>query len=97
MKLYAAFLLLLLIVLQYKFWFDEGGYFHNQGLEKQIEALREENEQLKKRNRALARKILLVKEDPNEIEALARENLGMIKEGEKIMFISEKEAPQSNE
>jgi len=87
MKIYAALLLLLLIILQYKYWFEEGGYFYNRQLEKQLAAMKEENSRLKERNRELARKIILVKEDMNEIEALARQNLGMIKEGEKYMFI----------
>lgn len=89
MKLYAIFLLILLLILQYKFWFEEGGFFHNRELTQQLEQMRAENETLKERNRELARKIVLVKEDMNEIEALARKNLGMIKEGEQFMFIIE--------
>lgn len=89
MKFYGIFLLLLLLVLQYKFWFEEGGYFHNRDLQKQLASMKEENERLRERNRELARKIILVKEDMNEIESLARRNLGMIKEGEKFMFIVE--------
>lgn len=87
MKIYAAFLLILLIILQYKFWFEEGGYVYNIQLKQQLEVMKSENEQLKNRNRELARKIILVKEDMNEVEALARRNLGMIKEGEQYMFI----------
>ena len=92
MKLYGILLLILLLVLQYKFWFEEGGYFHNRELQQQLVQMRAENEQLKERNRELARKIILVKEDMNEIESLARQNLGMIKEGEQCMFIIEDES-----
>ena len=87
MKWYAVFLIILLIVLQFKFWFEEGGYFHNLGLEEELAALKQENERLKARNQELAQQIILVKENMDEIEALARENLGMIKEGEEFMFI----------
>ena len=87
MKWYAVFLLILLIVLQFKFWFEEGGYFHNLGLEEELEALKQENARLKARNQELAQQIILVKENMDEIEALARKNLGMIKEGEEFMFI----------
>lgn len=87
MKYYAAILLLLLIILQYKFWFEEGGYLHNKRLEKQLAEIKAENEKLKARNIELARKIILVKEDLNEIEALARRNLGMIRQGETFVFI----------
>ena len=91
MKIYAVLLIILLIVLQFKFWFEDGGYFHNLGLEKQLDALRAENEQLKARNQELARQIILVKEDMNEIESLARRNLGMIKVGEQFIFIVEED------
>ena len=96
MKIYGLFLLILLLVLQYKFWFEEGGYFHNNDLAQQVIELRAENKRLQERNRTLARKIVLVKEDMNEIESLARRNLGMIKEGEQFMFIidGEKNEPK---
>ena len=87
MKIYAVFLIILLIVLQFKLWFEDGGYFHNLGLEEELAIIREENEQLKARNQELARQIILVKEDMGKVEALARRNLGMIKEGERFMFI----------
>ncbi len=87
MKLYGILLLILLLVLQYKFWFEEGGYFHNRELQLQLAQAKADNDKLRERNRELARKIILVKEDMNEIESLARQNLGMIKEGEKYMFI----------
>ena len=87
MKIYAVFLIILLIVLQFKLWFEDGGYFHNLGLEEELATIREENEQLKARNQELARQIILVKEDMGKVEALARRNLGMIKEGERFMFI----------
>jgi cell division protein FtsB len=87
MKTYAVFLIILLIILQFKFWFEDGGYFHNLGLEKELETLRAENDRLKARNQELARQIILVKENMDEIESLARRNLGMIKEGEQFIFI----------
>jgi len=91
MKIYAVFLIILLIILQFKFWFEDGGYFHNLGLEEELAVAREENARLKARNQELARQIILVKEDMDEIEALARKNLGMIKEGEQFMFIINEE------
>lgn len=94
MKIYAVFLLILLIILQYKFWFEEGGYIYNIRLEKELAEMKTENKQLKERNLELAHKIILVKEDLNEIEALARQNLGMIKEGERYMFIIDKNKDQ---
>lgn len=94
MKLYAAFLMFLLLILQYKFWFEEGGYFHNQALQQQLDTMREENRRLQERNRDLARQIILVKEDMNEIESLARRNLGMIKQDEKFIYIIDEQASE---
>mgnify|MGYP000647508575 CR=1 FL=1 len=94
MKIYAVLLIILLVVLQYKFWFEEGGYFHNLGLKEELAALRAENDQLKARNQQLAKEIILVKENLDEIESLARKNLGMIKEDEEFMFIIETEEPE---
>ena len=92
MKLYAAFLLVLLIVLQYKLWFEEGGYFYNRELEKQLQAMQDENERLRERNRELSKKILLIKDDLDTIESYARRNLGMIKEGETFVVIVKDDA-----
>jgi cell division protein FtsB len=91
MKIYAVLLIILLIFLQFKFWFEDGGYFHNMGLEKELDALRAENEQLRARNQELARQIILVKENMDEIESLARRNLGMIRDGEQFIFIIDDE------
>ena len=92
MKLYAAFLLVLLIVLQYKLWFQEGGYFYNRQLEKQLQSMQDENERLRERNRELSKKILLIKDDMDTIESYARRNLGMIKEGETFVVLVKDEA-----
>ena len=97
MKIYAVFLLILLVILQFKFWFDDGGYFHNLGLDEELAAVKEENARLKLRNQELARQIILVKEDMDEIEALARRNLGMVKEGEQFMFIIDDKADNKNQ
>ena len=95
MKIYAVFLIILLLILQYKFWFEEGGYFHNLGLQDQLAALEAENDALKARNQELAREIILVKENLDEIESLVRRNLGMIKEDEEFMFIIDDEEPEA--
>ena len=94
MKIYAVFLIILLIILQFKFWFDDGGYFHNLGLEEELAAMKAENSKLKARNQELARQIILVKEDMDEIEALARRNLGMVKQGEQFIFLIDDQADE---
>ena len=75
MKIYAV-LLIILLNPEFGRWEDL-----------ELDALRAENEQLRARNQELARQIILVKENMDEIESLARRNLGMIKEGEQFIFI----------
>lgn len=73
---------------------DEEGVMHVfrersrlQELSHSVDGLRVENERLRAEIRAL-------REDPRAVERLAREDLGLSKEGE-IVFILESEAPEN--
>ena len=58
--------------------------------------LHQEIERLKQRNEALARKVQSFTHDPGEVEAIAREDLGLIKPGEVVyQFGSSRPAPAS--
>lgn len=58
------------------------------GLETEIQSLKQENERLTKEVQAL-------KNDPDKIESVAREKLGMARKGE-IIYQYEKTAPKEN-
>lgn len=83
------FLILTIAILFYIF----GGRF---GLISLIKLKREENRLSARLTRLKAEKIIMessiyrIKNDPDYVEKLAREKLGMIKKGEKIIFIKEK-------
>lgn len=82
MKLLLGALLVLLVLLQYEFWFSEGGIQTVWQLQKDIAKQKAVNAQLEKQNDALASNIHALKHDSSAIESRARNELGMIKKGE---------------
>jgi cell division protein FtsB len=88
--LYRNFILLLLLIavaLVVHNVFSQNGYLASrrqrrelQSLQQQIRQLRNENEELDKENRAL-------KTDPQAVERIAREQMGLVKPGEKIYTV----------
>ena len=82
MKILAASLLVLLVLLQYRLWLGEGGMREVSQLRSEITAQRVENEQLRERNRTLAAEVQDLKKGKTAIEERARTDLGMIGKGE---------------
>jgi cell division protein FtsB len=81
-------LLLLLVALQYQLWF-RGGMNDVWELEKALDVQRAENAALRQRNEALAAEVADLKTGLDAIEERARSELGMIKEGEKLIQVAE--------
>ena len=77
-----VFLLLLLVYLQYQLWMSDGGLLDVWELHTEVETLRRENAELQERNAALNAEVLDLKQGLDAIEEHAREDLGMVKEGE---------------
>jgi len=75
-------LLLLLGYLQYRLWFGDGSLQEVWELHREVEAQREENLRLRERNAALEAEVQDLKQGLDAIEEHAREDLGMVKEGE---------------
>jgi cell division protein FtsB len=82
MKVLAATLVVLLVMLQYRLWLGEGGMREVGRLRAEIESQRGENQQLKERNRTLAAEVLDLKKGTVAIEERARTDLGMVGKGE---------------
>ena len=78
MKYLAAALLILLVLLQYRLWFGDGGMREVGRLRAQIELQKKENESLKERNRTLAAEVQDLKKGTTAIEERARTDLGMV-------------------
>jgi cell division protein FtsB len=64
-------LIVLLAILQYRFWFQAGGMHDMLELKKQVSASQAEND-----------KVELLQKNTDAIEARARQELGMVKKGE---------------
>jgi len=79
-----AILLLVLVALQLKMWFGEGGYRDVQRLAERVEQQALENEALALRNRELQAEVEDLRQGLEAIEERARSELGLIKEDEEF-------------
>lgn len=69
--------------------FSDNGYFDLQSLQMEKERLTERNQQLEQENVILYREIDRLKNDPEYIENVARQELGMVKKEEMVVKIEE--------
>ena len=89
MKKLGVLLLLLLVYLQYRLWVGEGSLSDVRQLRREVEQQRQENIQLRERNEALNAEVLDLKQGLDAIEEHAREDLGMVKDGETFYQVVE--------
>ncbi len=82
-----AVLALLLLGLQYRLWVGEGSLAEVAALTKKIERQTEKNVLMVQGNAGLAAEIAALKGGLDEIEARAREELGMVKPDETFYLI----------
>ena len=87
MRLLIAVLVVLLFALQYQLWMGKGGYLDVRKLEQDLIQQQTENEKLIARNRTLQAEVEDLKKGLAAIEERAREELGMIQEGETFFQI----------
>jgi len=78
MKVFAAFLLLLLVALQYRLWVSDDGVRSLMSLKRAVAAQQKENEELSRRNSELAGEVKDLKEGYSAVEERARYDLGMV-------------------
>jgi cell division protein FtsB len=75
-------LVILLGALQYVGWFGRGGRHDVSNLKEQIAGEEHELETLRMRNSKLAAEVVDLKQGTDAIEEIARNDMGMIKDGE---------------
>lgn len=75
-------LLGLLLLLQYRLWLGEGGIVERSSLEQRVADETELNGTLRERNEALTGQVLELQQGETMLEAVAREDLGLVQEGE---------------
>lgn len=82
MRMIVLFLLIVLAVLQYKFWMGADSLPNWFKLEQKLKTQDDNNKQLTARNQALQADIIELKSNDQALEEQARYELGMVKEGE---------------
>ena len=78
MKKIIALLLVLLFILQYKIWLDDGGIPKILQLQDEVDVVQLQVNKLKERNQALDAEVQDLKKGLDAIEERARSELGMI-------------------
>lgn|SRR5690606_21663253 len=97
MKWLISLLIVLLLGLQYRLWIGEGSLAHNVSLQQEINKQKAENERLIERNKLLEAEVAALKNGYDAIEEKARNDLGMIKEGETWFMIVEEDKNKNDE
>ena len=89
MKFLALLLVLLLVVMQVNVWLTKDGYSRLAEIKELIQDQQKENNEMVSRNSQLKEEIKDLKDGYSAIEEKAREDIGMIKEGEEFYLLTE--------
>ena len=89
MKFIALLLVLLLVMMQVNIWLTKDGYSRVAEIKELIQDQQKENNQMVSRNSQLKEEIKDLKDGYSAIEEKAREDIGMIKEGEEFYLLTE--------
>ncbi len=87
LKIIWTVLLILILLTQYRLWAGEGSIEQVISLKKTVADQEIINKKLALRNSVLAEKVNALKQGGDAIEAKARKDLGMIKEGETFFMV----------
>ncbi len=82
MRWLLVFLVALLVLLQYRLWIAEGSLAELHRLEQQAREQERINSELAARNQVLEREVLELQTGRKGVEQRAREQLGLVREGE---------------
>lgn len=89
----AGALVVMLALLQYRLWRGDGSFAQKDALEHNVREQRRENIALEQRNQKIAAEVADLKSGLDSIEERARNDLGMVKEGETFYMIIDKDKP----
>ncbi len=97
MKLLIAVLFVILLGLQYRLWVGEGSFADIVRLSDELDRQSQENTELSARNAALINEVEELQDGMDAIEEHARNELGLIRDGETFFLIIEDEAQTGRE
>ncbi len=89
MKFITILLVLLLLIMQVNIWLTKDGYSRIVEIKRLMQDQQQENDEMSSRNSQLKEEIKDLKDGYAAIEEKAREDIGMIKEGEEFYLITE--------
>ena len=88
MRLLLVLLVGVLLILQYQFWFGDGGVYDTARLQYRIDSLKKQNVALTERNQTLKAEVRDLSQQGHEaIEERSRNDLGLVKPGETFIQI----------
>ncbi len=87
MRTFVGFLIVLLLVLQYRLWVGEGSLAEVHALRQEVDSQRAELDTLQQRNNALRAEVKDLKKGLDAVEERARSELGMIRDNEEFYQI----------
>lgn len=88
MKLAIAVLCVMLLALQAKVWFSDVGRFAAADLKREVQQQAARAERVAAANKRLVAQVLALRSGTGAIEASARRDLGMIKQGEEYYVVA---------
>ena len=97
MRWLLAILIVLFLALQFRLWFGEGSVAQKVELERAVTEKKVINEKAKARNEQIRREVQGLKNGMKAIEERARNDLGMIKDGETFYIVVEDEQDQDSD
>jgi len=89
MKILLAVLVMLIALLQYRLWYGNGGIEEVKSYQQELNELNIEVEEKSARNKALYAEVEDLRNGRETLEERAREELGMIREGETFFQVLE--------
>ena len=82
MRFVIILLAILLVLLQYKLWFEHDGVRKTMTLKKEVAVQEQKDRAFHKKDLKLALKVQDLRKGKDSVETIAREKMGMIKSGE---------------
>ena len=89
MRILLSIIILLVALLQYRLWYGDGGIEEITALQQRLDDLNDEVQEKRERNEALYAEVEDLRQGQEALEERARDELGMMREGETFFQVLE--------